>query len=153
MIRILAAAALACAVAAGPSTAADEGTQPAPRTSVTQLAVCRQVEDRAPVGEAESFPSNVGRLYCFTRVETPSPPVQIFHRWYVGERLVNEIPIEVKGRRWRCWSRKTIRTSWSGPCRVEIVTEAGDVLSTQPFTLEPAAGKAREEREAPEAHD
>lgn len=153
MNRSLVVAAIVCAVAAGPSVAADEGSEPAAGTRVDRLAVCLRVEDRTPVGEAESFPSDVGRLWCFTQVETPEPPVQVFHRWYIGERLVNEIPIEVKGQRWRCWSRKTIRPSWTGPCRVEIATEAGDVLATQAFTLEPATGRAREETEAPEAHE
>jgi len=153
MIRTLLTAGLACIVAAGPSFAADEASGPAPRASITQIAVCRQVEDRAPVGEADSFPNDVGRLCCFTHVETSAPPVTLYHRWYVGDRLVNEIPITAKGTSWRCWSRKTISTRWTGPCRVEIATEAGDVLATKSFSLEPAAGQMKQEAEAPEAHD
>jgi hypothetical protein len=88
--------------------------------------------------------------------------------------MVNEIPINVKGPRWRCWSQKTIQPDWSGACRVEVVTEGGDVLGTKNFTLASSGGgaamketaqkkaaeakaagqeKAAEAKEAPHDHD
>lgn len=103
--------------------------------SLAQLAVCTDVEDRAPIGEAKQFPSNVGELWCFTQVMNAEAPTQIFHRWYVGDRMVNEIPINVGSQAWRCWSTKTILPSWAGKCHVEVVTESGDILGTQEFTL------------------
>jgi hypothetical protein len=109
--------------------------------TLARLAVCENVEDRAPVGEAESF-DGVRQLYCFTRVEGAETPTRVFHRWYVGDEMVNEIPINVKGPRWRCWSQKSIQPNWSGACRVEVVTEGGDVLGTKSFTLASAGGGA-----------
>jgi len=106
-----------------------------PPTGLDTMTICEDVAERVPVGEAESFPNSVGTLYCFTRVLTDEAPMQVFHRWYVGDKLVDEIPINVKGGNWRCWSRKTIHDSWDGPCRVEILTEAGDVIGTRDFTL------------------
>jgi hypothetical protein len=103
---------------------------------VTRVAICTQVEERAPVGEAETFPSDVGHLYCFSEIDRADPPEQIFHRWFVGDRLVNEIPITVRASHWRCWSKKTISAKWTGACRVEVVTEAGDELAVAEFTLE-----------------
>jgi hypothetical protein len=102
-----------------------------------RLTVCQDVQEREPVGERESYPSDVGALFCFTDVRGAiDPPVQLFHRWYIGDRMVGEIPIAVKGPRWRCWSRKTILPAWTGPGRVEILTDAGDVLGTVGFALE-----------------
>ena len=103
---------------------------------VTRIAICTQVEERTPLGEAETFPADVGHLYCFSEIDRADPPEQIFHRWFVGDRLVNEIPITVRASHWRCWSKKTISTKWSGACRVEVVTEAGDELAVAEFTLE-----------------
>jgi hypothetical protein len=103
--------------------------------AVSQIAICETVQERAPVGEADSFSSEIGKLWCFTRVQNAAPPTQIFHRWYVGDELVDEIAINVKGSHWRCWSTKTIDPSWTGECRVEILTEEGDVISTKPFVL------------------
>jgi hypothetical protein len=58
--------------------------------------------------------------------------------------MVREIPISVNGSPWRCWSRKSIRRDRSGPCRVDIVDEGGEVLASKPFTFTAAS------RESPE---
>ncbi len=115
-------------------SAATPAAENAPR--LAQTTICENVEDRAPIGAAESFSSQVGRLWCFTDVRGATPPTEIFHRWYVGDDLVSEIPITVRAERWRCWSRKTIRPGWSGACRVEVLTEEGDLLGTAEFVLE-----------------
>ena len=109
----------------------------APGVSVARIAVCTDVQDREPIGEAESFASDVGYLFCFTAVECTNPPVQVFHRWFMGDELVAEIPVSAKGTSWRCWSRKTIPGTWSGSGRVEVLTEAGDRLESASFSIEP----------------
>ncbi len=131
---------------AGGVASADPATPPTPASaergdeaagmSLARLAVCEDVVDRAPVGEKDTFAKGVGRLWCFTDVRGAASGTQVFHRWYIGDRLVSEIPITVKGRRWRCWSRKTIHPKWEGPARVEVLTEEGDVLGTVEFMLE-----------------
>lgn len=107
----------------------------APHASLARIAICEDVQERTPIGEADRFPSDVGRLWCFTKVVDADPPTRIFHRWYVGDSLMEEIPIRIDGKSWRCWTNKGIRMSWRGPCRVEIVTESGDVLGTKEFSL------------------
>jgi hypothetical protein len=111
--------------------------------SLSEVAVCTAVEDRTPVGEAASFDPGVGLLYCFTRVVGAPTPTQIYHRWYVGDRLAAEVPINVGASSWRCWSAKTISPGMQGTCRVEIVTEEGDVLGTKEFTLGSGATPAQ----------
>ena len=64
--------------------------------SVDEVTVCRAVEERTPVEAAESFPSDVGSLFCFTKVEGATSPAQTYHRWYVGDTMVREISIIVK---------------------------------------------------------
>jgi hypothetical protein len=122
--------------------AAAKPTQSHADFSLTQVAVCTGVEDRAPVGEASNFAPSVGMLYCFTRVDGAPAPTQIYHRWYVGDRLVTEIPLNIGASGWRCWSAKTVRPGMTGPCRVDIVTEEGDVLGTKEFTLDGGATPA-----------
>ena len=103
---------------------------------VSAIAICEDIQERAPVGESETFSSEIGQLCCFTTVHHAGEPTQVFHRWYVGDEMVNEIPINVQGERWRCWSRKTIYSGWKGECKVEIANEEGDVLATASFMLE-----------------
>lgn len=104
--------------------------------SISRIAICEDVQERVPVGESETFSSGIGQLWCFTRVMNAAAPTQIYHRWYVGDEMVDEIAINVGGKQWRCWSTKTILPSWTGSCRVEILTEEGDVISTKEFVLE-----------------
>jgi hypothetical protein len=123
--------------------------------AVETIAVCKSVQDRTPVDEAESFASDVGSLACFVRVTGATSPAQTYHRWYAGETLVREIPIQVKGSPWRCWSVKSIPADWSGACRVDVVDEGGEVLASKSFTLTAAgsssgAGSAQEEPAAGE---
>jgi hypothetical protein len=108
--------------------------------AISTIAICQEVQERTPVGEADSFSNQIGQLSCFTRVQDAEAPTQIFHRWYVGEEMVGEIAINVRGEQWRCWSTKTIQPGWTGECRVEILTEAGDVISTKKFVLEGTEG-------------
>ncbi|HMB70486.1 MAG TPA: DUF2914 domain-containing protein, partial [bacterium] len=124
-------------------TTADADT-PAVSLSVAEVTVCRKVtEDRAPFDAGEAFPADVGVLTCFTDVREAGTPQQIFHRWYLGDELVAEVPMQVKGARWRCWSQKEILPGWTGSGRVEIVNETGDVLGETAFVLvEPTAAPA-----------
>jgi hypothetical protein len=146
-LAVLGAVVLSFAIGQGPAPSAaqareDEAPEEEARTDeaegirIAAMAVCEDVQERVPVGESETFSREVGHLYCFTAIQGADPPTEIFHRWYVGDRLINEIPIDVKGERWRCWSRKTILPRWKGACRVDVVTEEGDVLGTREFTLE-----------------
>ena len=128
-----------------PEAAAPATTQPAPDTGVStpattvpRIVICRSVQEREPVEPGTSFPADVGLLLCFTQV-TDAEGKQIYHRWYVGDRMVLELPISVGAATWRCWSRKTIDPSWTGSGRVDVATEAGDVVASQAFTLTTAA--------------
>lgn len=113
-----------------------EAEPPAKGMTVSRMVICEGIEDREPVGAATEFPSDVGALYCFSEINRADPPVEIFHRWYIGDRLVNEMLINVRASHWRCWSRKTILPRWKGECRAEVVTDEGDILQVAAFTLE-----------------
>jgi len=112
--------------------------------------ICHDVQDHAPVEAGESFPANVGTLCCFSKV-TGAESAQIYHRWYVGDKMVAEIPIAVKSSGWRCYSRKTILPSWQGECRVDVATESGDVIGSAKFTLTAASAAAPPPAAAPPA--
>ncbi|MFN8179841.1 MAG: DUF2914 domain-containing protein [bacterium] len=128
------------AAAAKPASAeAEKG--PAAALHADPVQICHDVQDHAPVEAGESFPGNVGTLCCFSKV-TGAESAQIYHRWYVGDKMVAEIPIAVKSSGWRCYSRKTILPSWQGECRVDVATESGDVIGSAKFTLTAASAAA-----------
>ncbi|MBZ0268842.1 DUF2914 domain-containing protein [bacterium] len=113
----------------------DMGDAPPRQMQVSQVAICREVAERQPVMAGDSFASGVNNLYCFTEIRNAGMPQQIYHRWYVGDELVCEVPMSVEGPRWRCWSEKTIPAGWEGPCHVEIVTESGERIGETRFAL------------------
>jgi len=115
--------------------AKEMGDAPPQQMQVTTVAICREVEERQPVMAGDTFASGVDNLYCFTEIRNAGQPQQIYHRWYVGDELVCEVPMHVQGPRWRCWSEKTIADSWEGPCHVEIVTESGERIGETSFAL------------------
>lgn len=108
---------------------------------LAEVAICRKVEDREPVAAGSSFGNGVENLYCFTDIRNAGDSQQIYHRWYINNELVCEVPMRVEGPRWRCWSEKTIAAGWQGDCHVEIVNEAGERIGETRFALtdEPAA--------------
>ncbi len=112
---------------AGSAALAEEG-------AFATAIVCTGVQDRAPVGAAESFPSTVGQLYCFSEVKDGSGAV--VHVWYYGEKEVRRIELPVKAARWRTWSAKSIPAAWTGAWKVEVLDTAGNVLATSSFTVE-----------------
>lgn len=142
---VLCVASPAGAQSAEPADDATPSAAPAPAGSpeVARIVLCRDVQEREPVDAGTSFPADVDKLVCFTQVENAEGKT-LYHRWYVGDRMVLELPIEVGASHWRCWSRKTIDPSWSGAARVDVATEAGDVVASQDFTLGGAPAAAAE---------
>ena len=125
MRRIVVLVALLSLVAAGTLLAADQ-----PKATAK---VCTGVKDRAPVGEADSFPASVGELYCFSEVTGVSGSV--VHAWFLGDKEVFKIELPVKAARWRTWSVKKILPKMTGEWRVEVRDGAGAVLATAKFAI------------------
>lgn len=129
------------------SAAVDSDSMQSERNSdirVAEVRICEKIDSRTPVGSHDSFAADVNNLYCFTDVRDAGASQRIFHRWYVGDELVCEVPMDVQGSRWRCWSEKTIWPKWSGPCRVEVVTEEGEQIAQASFTLVDVADRDAE---------
>jgi len=111
---------------------------------VAEITICRDVAEKAPQDQGTSFPADVGMLACFTDVREAGAPREIVHKWYVGDQLVSEVPMEVRGPRWRCWSKKEILPEWKGNCRVEVLSASGDLIAETQFALvEPASAAAQ----------
>ena len=125
MRTIFVVAALAALVAVGAVIAAEQATATA--------VICTSVKDRAPVGEADTFPPTVGELYCFSEVTGGSGTV--VHAWFHGDKEVFKIELPVKAARWRTWSAKKILPTMTGEWRVEVRDGAGAVLAGAKFSV------------------
>ena len=104
--------------------------------TVSQAGIGTAMENRTPQGVAETFSSDVERLYAFSKITGISEDTIVRHLWFYGDRMMAEIRLSVKPPAWRTYSSKQILPSWTGAWRIEITDEDGKVLKTLPFTVE-----------------
>lgn len=102
---------------------------------VIEAAIAKNIVDLTPADVSEKFSSDVGRLYCYTRVKGGAGGL-IIHKWYYKDTLVAAVPLSLKYPIHRTYSSKKILREWKGDWRVEITKEDGSVLKTLVFTLE-----------------
>ncbi len=93
------------------------------------------VADREPQGVAESFKSDVGKVYCWTKV-TGAEGTEITHAWYKGDEKMADVKLSVKYPSTRTWSAKTIPADGTGDWRVDVIAADGTVLKSLPFKVE-----------------
>lgn len=103
--------------------------------TVSQFDFATAIENRGPVGIDSTFAPTVGTVYCFTRIEGITDTTQITHEWYHKDEEKASIGLTVASDNWRTWSSKTIPENWTGPWRVMVVAEDGNVLATKSFVI------------------
>lgn len=111
------------------------GTVQAQEISVSQIDFATAIENRAPMGIDTTFSASVGTVYCFTRIEGITDTTQITHEWYYKDEEKARIDLSVASDNWRTWSSKEILESWTGPWRVMVIGENGNVLATKNFVI------------------
>jgi len=97
--------------------------------------ICKEVEEREPVGKGESFPPDVGKLYCHNLVEGAEDSTTVTHIWYYGEEEMAKVDLPVRSSHWRTWSSKVILPQWKGWWRVDILSVQGDTLTSLYFVI------------------
>jgi hypothetical protein len=125
---------VACSLLAWGITAAQEKAEKAasPGLAVEKIVVATSVENHEAVGESKEFEASVGTVYCWTKITASTTPATIKHVWYLGDKKVFEIPLDIKYPSTRTWSSKTVQT---GDWKVEVTDDAGAVLSSISFTV------------------
>jgi hypothetical protein len=103
---------------------------------VEEAVICRAVVDRTPQDSGETFPADVGELFCYTKIFGGSEGTMITHVWKRGGTRMAAVDLGVGGSPWRTWSSKTIDPGWSGAWTVEVQDAQGNVLQTLNFTIE-----------------
>jgi hypothetical protein len=104
--------------------------------TVVSAVACRSVNGRSPVGEAESFPPDVGRVYLFTQVNSESPKTSIQHIWSYNGKKMAEVTLPINGSNWRTYSSKSIDPSMKGDWKVDVTTTKGTVLKSANFKIQ-----------------
>jgi hypothetical protein len=137
MRRVSAILTLALLVAAASAARAQEEAAPAggAQLAVAEAVITTGVQDRQPVDNVTTVPTDVGTVYCWTRITGAEGEIQLEHVWYKGDVEMARVSLRVAGTNWRTWSSKNIEQIWTGDWRVDIVGPDGTVLDSVSFTV------------------
>jgi hypothetical protein len=106
---------------------------------VGRIAVCTSVNNREPLDVDTTFSTDVGSLYCFTRIEGITDSSSVTHVWYYGQKKMAEVTLPVAStrwsKRWRTWSNKRIFPHWTGKWTVAILSEDRTPLAQTSFVI------------------
>ncbi|MGD8628214.1 MAG: DUF2914 domain-containing protein [bacterium] len=128
----LAAAPLALAEdAMGDSLGAGE-----PALRVSEMVFCAGVSSMTPVAVADTFPSDIFSVYCFTRIVGAGDTTAVIHRWYHEDKDLASIELPVKSPLWRTWSSKKMASGLRGRWKVDVTELDGTVIRSGTFFLE-----------------
>jgi len=100
-----------------------------------EMVVCAAVRDRVPAGVADTFPSDIFGVYCYTRLVGARGGTTVKHVWFHGETKMGEISLPVRSLPWRTWSIKEMREDWKGDWRVDLVASDGTVIASKKFFM------------------
>lgn len=92
------------------------------------------ISNHNPVGVADSFPRDVGRIYLWSRIINGADTT-IKHIWYHQGSRMAAVELNIGSNRFRTYSSKTIFPSSVGDWRVDIVDEAGNLLESLSFVV------------------
>lgn len=105
-------------------------------TLVSRKAIARKIENREPVGVSNTFPADIGKVYCFTEITTDKFPTKVIHIWIYKDNIMAEVPLAVNSNKWRTYSSKKILPKWKGDWKVEIYSEDGKMIDSISFKIE-----------------
>ena len=104
--------------------------------TIEKAVLAKGIENREPVGEAESFPKDVGVVYCFAKIVGAKGATEIKFVWTLDDKDMGTVSLPVSISPWRTWASKTIDPSMTGAWKVEIKDSSGNVLTTLNFKVE-----------------
>jgi hypothetical protein len=103
-------------------------------TEVAEAVICRDVADQQPVEPGTSFPANIGKVWCWSKIKDGEGTV-ISHKYYYKNREMASVDLEICSPLFRTYSSKLIVPGWKGQWRVDIVDEQNNVLKSLEFTI------------------
>jgi hypothetical protein len=104
--------------------------------TIARLVVGTGVENREPVGVAETFPVTTEKVYCFLEATEISKDTEISFVWFHGEKemLKTNLPLQM-GPKWRTFANKNV-AGMKGEWKVEIRDAKGDMVKDVKFRVE-----------------
>jgi len=134
---------LACLALAAPAALAQGSMQvtrqpvasDAPFT-IARLVLCSGLENREPVGAAESFTASAEKVYCFIEARDVSAESTLTVAWKLDGKEICRTDLVLKaGARWRTNAYKTV-SGMPGAWEVTLLDSDGKEIRTASFKVE-----------------
>ncbi len=128
-IWLLAAVLALLPLTAGAAGAADRVP---PKGRVSRAQFTTAIRDREPVDDLVVLEAPEDHIYYFSELRGLKGH-HVVHRWIHDGRVLAEVGFDVKGDRWRVFSRKTLLPDQTGRWTVEVVDQSGWPLRASQF--------------------
>jgi hypothetical protein len=104
---------------------------------IAKTVVCREVNERNPIGEQYIFSLKENRYsVVWTEVKSKTIPLEIKHIYYLNDKKYCEVPLLVNYPRTRTWSRIMLKNHYQiGSWKVDIVSKDGKTLKQIEFEV------------------
>lgn len=116
----------------GVSVQAEDTVITDPDWKVARAQFATAISNREPVDDVVLLASPVNKVYFFTDLRHLQERT-VTHRWKFNGRVVSIVPFDVKGPRWRVFSKVEIEPDQLGEWSVTVVDESGWPLHTELF--------------------
>ena len=104
--------------------------------TIARLVVGTGVENREPVGVAETFPASTEKVSCFLEATGIAEDTEVSFVWFYGEKEMLKISLPLKmGSRWRTNASKNL-AGMKGDWKVELRDSDGNLLQEIKFKVE-----------------
>lgn len=113
----------------------------AANAEVARAVVTTAVVDREPVSDLTSIPATDSSAIFFTELRNMEGAT-VTHLWKFNGEVMAEVKFNVGGARWRIWSSKNLMPEWYGEWIIDVVDDAGNVLTEKNFIYEAAMADA-----------
>ncbi len=109
--------------------------------SIIKAVACEDIEGYDPVGEGTVFDVYGQKVWIYSQVKMPKGETgKIKHIYYLNDKEIQTVELDVKGPTFRTRSYKTIHENLCGDWKVEIRSEMGTLLDTVEFETYPMEG-------------
>jgi hypothetical protein len=104
--------------------------------TIARFVVGTGVENREPVGVAETFPATTEKVYCFLEATEISKDTEVSFVWFLGDKemLKTNLPLKM-GPKWRTFANKNVG-GMKGDWKVEMRDVNGNLLKDTKFKVE-----------------
>ncbi|MBE0427026.1 MAG: DUF2914 domain-containing protein [Nitrospirae bacterium] len=107
-----------------------------PAFNISRIVIAEGIEEREPIGVAETFPASTEKVYCFIEATDIAENTEATFVWYHEGKEMHTFNLPLmEGPRWRIFAYKNLYGE-IGNWKVDIKDAAGNTIKSITFKVE-----------------